>query len=234
MVVTDGKRPAGQVNSDQPTWRTSRLQHRSDWFTLVGAMLCGSVVLGPIGLPVLIYGIVLYRKAERAGELTRPRTMSVVMLFILVDAALNYVAWGIDLFPSHDTALGLTWWAGLGRTLDAAYYIDYNTTHLGGTAFVAEKALQIGCVLMLFPMRIAGAWALLQFRRWGHQVVIMTSWGYILVWVVWLSQLAMGWDQRMAHSLYGWFGYLTLCVLGFLGAFVTLPYLYSIDTRTWD
>jgi hypothetical protein len=196
-------------------------------------MMCGSIVLGPIGLPALIYGIILHRRAERNGELCRPRILSIVSLFILVDAALNYVAWGVDLFPIHDTALGLTWWSGLGRTLDAAYYINYNTTPLGGTSFTAEKALQIGCVLLLFPMRIAGVWAMLQFKRWGHQVVIITAWGYIFVWVFWLSAQLMTFAPRMTHSLYGWCGYMALCILGFLGAFVTLPYLYSLDTRRW-
>lgn len=201
---------------------------------LIGSLMCGSIVLGPIGLPILIYGLHLLRQAKRQGEITRPTLLLIVSFFILVDAALNYVAWGIDLFPIHDTTLGLTWWSGLGRTLDGAYYIDYNTTALGGTSWVSEKSLQIGCVLMLFPIRIAGTWAMLKMKRWGHQVVIYTSWGYILIWVIYLSQQILHWDQRMATSLYGWMGYMALDVLGFLGAFVTLPYLYSLDTRNWD
>ena len=217
----------------QVTWRDSSLQRNAERWILIGSMMCGSVVMGPIGLPVLGYGLYLRRAARLAGELLRPTLLFVVCLFILVDGALNYVAWGVDLFPIHDTTLGLTWWSGLGRSLDGAYYIDYNTTPLGGTSFVSEKALQIGCVTMLFPIRIAGAWAMLKMKRWGHQVVIYTSWAYILIWIIYLSQQVMGWDERMATSLYGWLGYMALDILGFLGAFVTLPYLYSLDTREW-
>ena len=219
---------------ERPTWRNSELQRRADRWTMVGSLMCGAIILGPIGLPVLGYGIYLYWKASKAGEILRPKLLVIVAVYIALDAALNYVSWGVDLLPSHDTILGLTWWSGMGQTIDGAYYLNYNTTSIGGTSVISEKALQVGGVLMLFPMRFAAAWAFLKMKRWGPQMLIVTGWGYIVIWIVWIAQLAMHWDDRVETSLYGWFGYAALNVFGFLGAFITMPYLYRLDTRKWD
>ena len=69
-------------------------------------MICGTCVLGPIGAAILLYGLLLMKRAERAGAQVRPWAITLVGGFILVDTSVNMVAWGFDLGPAHDTLVG--------------------------------------------------------------------------------------------------------------------------------
>lgn len=208
-------------------------QKRADRWMLVGALLCGSFILGPLGLPLIIYSFVILRRAERAGEAIRPWSVTIIGTFCLVDAAINFVGWGTDLLPVHDTTIGLTLWSGYGRLFDGAYYIGYNGDALGGTSFDGEKAMQLASVLLLFPMRIAAAWGFLKMKRWGLQHMIVTAWLYVFLWLAYATNMAMDFTHRHGASHFGLVGFWIFNFF-FFGAFIMLPYLYTVNRERWS
>ena len=68
-VGAPGLTPIG--DAETPQARTA------DRWLLVGCLLCGSFLLGPIGLFVLAYGLILLRRAQQAGQCTRPIAVTI-------------------------------------------------------------------------------------------------------------------------------------------------------------
>jgi hypothetical protein len=206
---------------------------RADKFLFLGILCTGTLVLGPIGVPITIYALRLLRKAEKAGAAIRPWIVTAIGTFVMIDAAMNFLVWSIDLFPAHDAFLGLTIWPnGYGRMLDGGYYIHYNTMSLGGTIFEGEKALEIASTLILFPWRVMACWGFLKMKRWGLQNMVITTWLYIFLWVAYMAEIQMNWPNRFGASLYGFTGYWVFSVW-FFGPFIVLPYFYTVNRERW-
>jgi len=183
------------------------VHRRGDWLLMLGAMACGTFLLGPVGLILIVLGCRHLRRAQTAGVPIRDWRVTIIALFCLIDAGMNLVGWSVDTF-AHDTLLGQTLWMnGYGRIVDAGYYLSYNSRSLGGTAFSGEKALQLGAVLFLFPMRVAVCWGFLKMKRWGLQGMIITSWMYAYLWLMYLINLGMDFNPRLTHNLYGMLGW---------------------------
>src|SRR5690348_8715632 len=117
-------------------------QKKIDRYLLVGSLLCGTMVFAFPGLFVLWKAYKLHKEGLARGEQLRPAIISVVAVTSLVDAFVNFLIWGVDLFPTHDTVLGHTMFTGMGRLFDGVYYLGYNTTAMGGTGVASEKALE--------------------------------------------------------------------------------------------
>lgn len=205
---------------------------KSDILIVAGLVVTGSFVFAPLGIPILIYGLVLLRRLRQSGEAVRPWVATAVGLFCLTDAAQNYFGWGTDFFWSHDTTLIRTFWMGYGHWFDGGYYLWYNTRGMGGTAFSGEKAMEFMGILLVFPMRIAACWAFLRMKRWGLQYMIMTSWFYILLWVTWVSNALMDYPIRFGAASLGFTGNFVMDIFYF-GPFIMLPYLYTVDREQW-
>lgn len=206
----------------------SPLMRRADKWMFVAIVLAGSWVLGPIGFPVLLYALILMNRARKRGELYRPWGITIIVTLTLIDASVNYFAWGLDLLPSHDTPLVQTVWSGYGKLFDGAYYIDYNSASIGGLANISEKTLEVLAIGLLFPLRIVAATALLRMKRWGLQALIISSWMYVGFWIAYVVNLYVVFNARMGASVYGVTGWWAF-VLPYAGAFVMLPYLYTVD-----
>src|ERR1700728_3387304 len=88
------------------------MAQRGDRYFIVGCIVCGTWLLGPIGVIILAYGMLLMRRAERQGATIRPWAITLIGGFILVDTSVNFFAWGFDLFPAHDSVLGRSLWMG--------------------------------------------------------------------------------------------------------------------------
>jgi hypothetical protein len=224
--------------ADAPTGATigpgeSKLQKRADICLLAGCLLGGSFILGPLGLPFVIYGFVLLKRAQKQGEQIRPWVYTIMAVFCMVDAGINYSGWGSDLFWSHDTPLIATLWTGFGRTFDMAYYLHYNTTPTGGVANVGEKSYEMMCVLMVFPMRFAAAWGFMKMKRWGLQFMVITSWIYVAVWVGYYSHIALDFENRMVNTAFGVTGY-WLISIPFITPFVLIPYLHTLNREMFS
>lgn len=210
------------------------LQERSDKWMLAGCVVCGSFIFGPIGLLILGYGFVLLRRAQRSGEAIRPWAVTIIALYCMIDGGANFIGWAIDLF-GNDAMLVETFYSGWGKLFDGAYYINYNGQTLGGTGsqlFAGEKALEIGGVLMLFPMRIIAAWGFFKMKRWGHQFMIISSWMYAFFWIVYMAHLSMQFDLRQGASLYGVTGYWAFNLV-YMTPFIMLPYLHTVNKEVF-
>jgi hypothetical protein len=138
---------------------------RGDKLFLIGCMICGTWVLGPIGLPFLIAGMLKLRKAELAGAAIRPWSVTIIGGLMLVDAAVNSLAWGTALLWAHDTTIVQTLWFGYGMLADGAYASLFNSTSLGGASVPGEMAICWGMgVFVAMPMKVAAAWGLLNMK----------------------------------------------------------------------
>lgn len=227
IVQTEARTP--ETTEDPPL----DPEYRIDLWLVAGCLLCGAFFFAPIGIGCLIYGWVLYRRAQSAGAITRPWAATVVGLFCMVDASMNFLGWGTDFFWAHDTVLGQTLWTGWGRLIDGGYYLFYNSRSMGGTAFSGEKAVEFASVVMVFPMRLVATWAFLRMRRWGLQYMIITSWMYAVIWLVWAMNFSMDIEIRAGSSLFGIIG---IWFVGFCayGPFLLLPYFLTVDARLWN
>src|SRR2546421_10871838 len=142
------KGPVGPDRTDQ------QVQDTIDRWLISGALLAGSLVGAIPGLLMLVKGYGLTKRAQREGRAVRPDIITIIGLVCLVDASLNWLMWGWDLFPVHDLAPIKTLYNGFGRLWDGGYYLGHNTTALGGTGVVSEKSWEVASILVMYPMRI--------------------------------------------------------------------------------
>lgn len=224
--------PEGQLV--MPRGAAEALAKSADKLLLLGCLLCGTIALGPIGLPLFVVGALRLRQAQRAGVAIRPWSVTFIGALILIDSSYNYLAWGLDLLPAHHTIIGQTVWIGYGRLADGGYAAFYNTTGLGGINHTAEKALQVMCIGILFPMRIAAAWGFLNMKRWGLQWSIITNWLYICVWIIVLVYFQIDFDLRFGVSDFGIIGNWVWGIIPFMGPAILLPYLHTVNKELWS
>jgi hypothetical protein len=225
-IQTPTPAPRGDEPTDVPR---SPLMKRADTFMLIGLALVGTWAFGLLGVPFLVYAYILLRRAARLGELSRPWSVTVIGAFCIVDVAVNYFGWGTDLLPSHDTDLITTLWTGYGRLFDGGYYINYNSTSMGGLAQPSEKLLEVICITVMYPMRLAAIWGFLQMKKWGLQMMIVTSWMYLSLWIgYFVPNVFTDYEMRFGASIHGAIGF-WFVALPFASPFVLLPYLYTVD-----
>ena len=217
-----GRLGGGVGDTEDPTMK------KADRVLFIGIVLGGSWILGPIALPFLLYAVYLMNKAQKAGKLYRPWSVTIIGSFVLIDASINYFGWGTDLLWSHDTTPMQTLWPGYGKLVDGGYYIDYNGGPVGGLSSPTEKTLEFLGVLVMYPMRIMACWAFLKMKRWGLQMMIVTSWIYVAFWVGYVANLYQDFDGRMGASDWGNAGIWFILIV-YATPFVILPYLYTVN-----
>ena len=204
------------------------LMKRADRFLLIGIVLGGTWAFGVFSIPFLWIAYRLMSQAQREGRLTRPWAVTIIGTFCLIDASVNFIGWGTDLFMAHDTTLMRTLWPGYGKLVDGAYYIDYNSLAVGGLANLSEKVLQFYGVLVMYPMRMAAAWAFVKMKRWGLQAMVITSFMYVGFWVAYVANLYLAFNARMGASSWGVTGWWIMVII-YASPFVVLPYLYTVN-----
>lgn len=218
------------------------LNKRGDLLFYAGCLICGTWVFGFIGGPILIYGAYLIRQAQLRGAAVRPWSITVVGGLILVDASVNYLAWGLDLLPSHASMLVRSLWINYGMFGDGGYALYYNLPQaphygmaaVGGVAVPIEKSIQIACCLIVMPVRIAAAWGLLHMKRWGLQWSILGNWMYLTLWIMYTAAMAWQFDWRFGTSEFGVLGFWLIGGIPFLGPLVLLPYLHTVNRELWS
>ena len=198
--------PVGRPSGGGPAGAARALAEKGDKWFFIGAAVLGTWFLGPIGLPIMLFGMYLLRKAEKQGAVTRPWAILIIGGLMLVDASVNFLAWGLDLMPSHDSILGRTMWINYGLLVDGGYAVNYNTGPVGGVAVTAEKAIQFATVFLVMPVKIAAAWGLLKMKRWGLQWSIIANWLYFCLWASYSVAMALQFDQRFGTSDWGVLG----------------------------
>jgi hypothetical protein len=209
------------------------MAERGDRFFIAGCIVCGTWVLGPIGVVLLLYGMLLMRRAERGGAAVRSWAVTLVGGFILVDTSVNFFAWGMDLFPAHDGILGSSLWVDYGRLVDGGYMYGYNSRAMGGVADNGEKSVQLAMVLMGMPIKMVAAWGFLKMKQWGLQWTLISYWMYFAFWMVYLTNMTMDFPLRFGSSDFGVLGFWLLVNVPFLGPLVLLPYLHTVRRDLW-
>lgn len=209
------------------------LAHKGDKIFIIGCLICGTWVLGPIGLPLIAWGMVLMRRAEKQGVKIRPWAITLIGGFILVDTTVNFLAWGLDLFPAHDTSIGRSLWVNYGQLVDGGYMFHYNHNSIGGVADSGEKSVQIGMVLMAMPIKLAAALGFLRMKKWGLQWTLISYWMYFTCWMIYMPNILMHFPERFGSSDFGVIGFWMLVNLPFLGPLFLLPYLHTVRRDRW-
>ena len=226
MATVSSPLASGGVNADA-------LMRQGDRWFFLGCMICGTWVLGAIGAPILLYGMYLLRKAQLSGAAIRPWSITVVGGLILIDSSVNYLAWGLDMLPSHHSFLARSLWINYGMFGDGGYALNYNTTGVGGVHVPVEKSIQFACVCMIMPMK-ATAWGLLNMKRWGLQWSIVANWLYLSMWIIYAAAMALQFDLRFGTSEFGVIGFWLIGGIPFLGPLILLPYLHTVNRELWS
>ncbi|WP_299572137.1 hypothetical protein [uncultured Williamsia sp.] len=215
------------VAFDEHHERSREAQRRSDRWLIVGTLLMGTLVLGPIGLVAFVRGLLLIRRAERDGLSVRPLMVTLIGYVVILDAAINTIGWGLDLFANH-ALITRTIFTAWGNFMDGGYNWHYNELWIGGSGAPGEKAWVIVSVFVIFPMRIAAAIGFLQMKRWGHQWIIMTCWFGVIAWVGYVINMTIYADVRFAGTtlpVIGWWAYNVFYITPFLA----IPYLHTVN-----
>lgn len=82
------------VTYDEHVDASRAAQRQADRWLIIGSILMGTLVLGPLGLPIFCRGVVLIRRAERSGLSVRPLMVTLIGYVIIIDAASTASAGG--------------------------------------------------------------------------------------------------------------------------------------------
>ena len=216
--------------------QAQQVYDRGDKWFLWGVILTGTVLVGPLGLPLMAYGGYLLRKAQKTGHVAvRPWHVSIIGAFGIIDAAGNFIGWSFDLFAGH-TTVGYTFLQGWGWLFDGAYFNKYGQGWLGAVDAPGEKSYILMAVLVLWPMRLAAAWGFLKMKRWAFRWMITTSWMLVLFWVGWCANGMYHYEEffgKTGGSLYGVGAWWLYNILYIAGPLVMVPYLYTVNREMW-
>lgn len=208
-------------------------QKKADRWLLGGAVLTGSLVLGIFGLIPLLYALRLQWKLYKSGENVRPWSAVVIGGFCLIDCSLNLCGWSLALY-SHDSGLASTFLNAYGLMGDGGYHFGWNQRPVvGGVEPTTEIMIIITSTVILFPMRIAAAWAFLNMRAWGLHFMKVTTWLYFVMWVGYTMMMMLDFEERLRPAEFGIVGWWIFNGFYFT-PMLTLPYLYTLDRKLWN
>lgn len=217
---------------DEHYEKSKAAQRRADLWLLSGAIMLGTLVLGPIGFPVFLRGLALQIRAQKAGLTVRPVMVTLIGYLVAIDAALNSFGWALDMIAHHSllNRTILTMW---GNMFDAGYFWHYNELWVGGASAPGEKAWVFALLPIVFCMRLAAAIGFLQMKRWGHQWMVVTCWFGVVAWVGYVANMTLFADVRYAHVVFpviGWWLY----DIFYISPFLAIPYLHSVNREIFS
>jgi len=218
---------ASGLTRDQHEETSKAAQRLADRWLVAGTALMGTLVFGLIGLPMFLRGLWLQRGAEQEGLSVRPAIVTLIGYLVILDAFINSIGWALDLLANH-SLLNRVFFTAWGNYADNGYFWQYNELMVGGTAAPGEKAWEVTCIFVVFPMRIAAAIAFLQMKRWGHQWLVVTCWFGVVIWVGYVANMTMYADIRFAGTLLPVFGWWLFDVF-YITPFLAIPYLHTVN-----
>jgi len=200
MSTISQQRPGSFGGYDAHQDHSSQAQKRADKWMISGTVLMGTGILGIIGLPLFLRGLVLQVNAARAG-------MDLVANQTLINRFIT---------------------AGWGAVFDGGYFWHYNELLVGGTGAPGEKAWQISLILVVFCGRMAAGIGLLQMKRWGQQWLVVFCWMGLIVWIGYNINMTIYGDVRYANitfPVWGWWLY----DIFYITPFLAIPYLHTVN-----
>lgn len=207
-------------------------QWQADKWMIGGSVFMGTAILGLIGLPLFMYGLMLQVGAQKRGLAVRPIIVTLIGYLVIIDAALNSFGWSLDMIANH-TLLARVFLMGWGNLFDAGYYWHYNELWIGGATAPGEKAWEIALLPIVFCMRMAAGIAFLQMKRWGHQWLIVTCWFGIVIWTGYVANMTIFADVRYSGVVFpviGWWLY----DIFYITPFLAIPYLHTVNREIFS
>jgi hypothetical protein len=207
--------------------RSRQVQWQADKWLMAGSFFMGTAILGLIGLPLFLRGLVLQIRAHKAGLSIRPTIVTLIGYLVIIDSALNSFGWALDLMANH-TLLARVFLMSWGNMFDAGYFWHYNELWIGGASAPGEKAFEIALLPIVFCMRMAAAIGFLQMKRWGQQWLIVTCWFGVVIWVGYVANMTIFADLRYAGVVFpviGWWLY----DIFYITPFLAIPYLHTVN-----
>jgi hypothetical protein len=202
-------------------------QWQADKWLMTGAFFMGTAILGLVGLPFFLRGLVLQVRAQRAGLSVRPKIVTLIGYLVFIDAALNSFGWSLDMIANH-TLLARVFLMSWGALFDGGYFWHYNELFIGGATAPGEKSWEIALLPLVFCMRMAASIAFLQMKRWGHQWLVVTCWFGVVSWVGYVANMTIFADIRfsgVAFPVVGWWLY----DIFYITPFLAIPYLHTVN-----
>lgn len=202
-------------------------QRQADKWMISGAVFMGTAILGLIGLPLFLRGLMLQIKAQRAGLAVRPVIVTLIGYLVIIDAALNSFGWALDLFANH-ALLSRVFLMAWGNMFDAGYFWHYNELWVGGATAPGEKSWEIALLPVVFCMRMAAGIGFLQMKRWGHQWLIVTCWFGVVAWTGYIANMTIFADIRYTGVVFpviGWWLY----DIFYITPFLAIPYPHTVN-----
>lgn len=207
-------------------------QWQADKWMIGGSVFMGTAILGLIGLPLFMYGLMLQVRAQKAGLSVRPIIVTLIGYLVIIDAALNSFGWSLDMIANH-TLLARVFLQGWGNLFDAGYYWHYNELWIGGATAPGEKAWEIALLPIVFCMRMAAGIAFLQMKRWGHQWLVVTCWFGVVIWTGYVANMTIFADVRYTGVVFpvvGWWLY----DIFYITPFLAIPYLHTVNREIFS
>jgi hypothetical protein len=217
---------------DDHNERSRQAQWQADKWLMAGTFFMGTAILGLIGFPLFLRGLVLQIRAQRAGLSVRPTIVTLVGYLVAIDAALNTLGWALDLVANH-TLLARVFLMSWGNMFDAGYFWHYNELWIGGATAPGEKAWEIALLPIVFAMRIAAAIGFLQMKRWGHQWLVVTCWFGVVIWCGYVANMTIYADVRYTGVVFpviGWWAY----NIFYITPFLAIPYLHTVNREIFS
>ncbi|MFA5941085.1 MAG: hypothetical protein WC809_17145 [Sinimarinibacterium sp.] len=207
-------------------------QWQADKWMIGGSVFMGTAILGLIGLPLFMYGLMLQVRAQKIGLSVRPIIVTLIGYLVIIDAALNSFGWSLDMIANH-TLLARVFLQGWGNLFDAGYYWHYNELWIGGATAPGEKAWEIALLPIVFCMRMAAGIAFLQMKRWGHQWLVVTCWFGVVIWIGYVANMTIFADVRYSGVVFpvvGWWLY----DIFYITPFLAIPYLHTVNREIFS
>lgn len=207
--------------------RSHEAQWQADKWLMAGSFFMGTAILGLIGLPLFLRGLVLQIRAHKTGLSVRPTIVTLIGYLVIIDSALNSFGWALDLMANH-TLLARVFLMSWGNMFDAGYFWHYNELWIGGASAPGEKAFEIALLPIVFCMRMAAAIGFLQMKRWGQQWLIVTCWFGVVIWIGYVANMTIFADLRYSGVVFpviGWWLY----DIFYITPFLAIPYLHTVN-----
>lgn len=210
---------------------------RGELLFFAGVLLTSTIFLGPIGFPLMLWGQLMSRGAERQGAIASlPWHVALVGGFAIGDSAANFIGWSIDLFAGR-AVITATAEHIYGKVFDGGYLHGINSTQLGdvvlgGVNSSGEKALILVAVLVVWPCRLGASWGFMKGKPWGLGWMITSTWMMVVFWVIWVANSVIDTENRF-DSYTGVVGMFLFNGVYIVGPLLMIPYLYLIDQRPW-
>ncbi len=224
---------AGSTSAYDDHQEQSRLaQWQADKWLIAGSFFMGTAILGLIGLPLFLRGLMLQVRAQKSGLSVRPTMVTLIGYLVIIDAALNSFGWALDMIANH-TLLARVFLMSWGNMFDAGYFWHYNELWIGGATAPGEKAWEIALLPIVFCMRMAAGIGFLQMKRWGHQWLIVTCWFGVVIWVGYVANMTIFADVRYSGVVFpviGWWLY----DIFYITPFLAIPYLHTVNREIFS